>query len=616
MKLRLLLAACALVAAGILAPHDARAETPVAGVHGRIECAACHTGAAAPTKAEAAAGVKGSLDCASCHTKLRDEGRAAASPGMSAVARNLDDWKQSFHARPDADDKTKPKAACADCHKTHDFRLPPAKDSPAYAQFRMGIPQTCGNKCHDDQLEAYQSSVHAKVNAEKKDGKAAVCTDCHSAHSVSNTSADRFKLSIATECGSCHKERLETFRDTFHGRIVSLGYPYTAKCYDCHGSHEILKVSDPKSKVNPANRMKTCASCHNPKKGLPDVPAGFASYQPHANPHDLAHYPQVTLAWLGMAGLLVGTFAFFWVHTLLWFWREWRERQAHGGDVLVRLDEVPEALRAKHVVRFTPALRIAHILFAVSLMVLTLTGMPVFYAEAPWAAGLMRLLGGPHVSAIVHRVSAVVFSGVFFWHLFYVAWRVGRNWRTFNWLGPDSLIPWIPDLKDILAMFKWFFGKGPRPKFDRWTYWEKFDYWAPFWGVTIIGASGLVMWLPQLFGAFLPGWVFNVAAILHGEEAFLAVVFLFTVHFFNNHFRPDKFPVEVVMFTGTFPLEAFKREHALEYERLVASGELERRLVDAPARWKVTGSKALAFVLIATGLALLTIVGIGFFTAH
>jgi cytochrome b subunit of formate dehydrogenase len=149
--------------------------------------------------------------------------------------------------------------------------------------------------------------------------------------------------------------------------------------------------------------------------------------------------------------------------------------------------------------------------------------------------------------------------------------------------------------------------------FDRWTYWEKFDYWAPFWGVTIIGVSGLVMWVPGFFGQYLPGWVFNVAAIFHGEEAFLAVVFLFTVHFFNNHFRPDKFPVDVVMFTGTFPLDEYKKEHTVEYDRLVATGELEKRLVDPPSALKVKLSKLLGFTLIAIGLTLLTLVGIGFF---
>jgi cytochrome b subunit of formate dehydrogenase len=164
-------------------------------------------------------------------------------------------------------------------------------------------------------------------------------------------------------------------------------------------------------------------------------------------------------------------------------------------------------------------------------------------------------------------------------------------------------------------MFKWFLGKGPRPKIDRWAYWEKFDYWAPFWGVTIIGVSGLMLWLPSLFGSFLPGWVFNVATIFHGEEAFLAVVFLFTVHFFNNHFRPDKFPVDVIMFTGSLSLDEFKKEHPLEYERMVQTGELGKYLVEPPSKLKMKLSRLLGFTLILAGLTILTLVAIGFFTS-
>jgi len=215
----------------------------------------------------------------------------------------------------------------------------------------------------------------------------------------------------------------------------------------------------------------------------------------------------------------------------------------------------------------------------------------------------------------VHRVAAVVFAGVFFWHLFYMAIRIGRDWKSFKIFGPNSMVPGPQDLKDIVAMFKWFFGKAPRPVFDRWTYWEKFDYWAPFWGVTIIGISGILMWFPHLAAKFLPGWVFNVAAIFHSEEAFLAVVFLFTVHFFNNHFRPDKFPLDRVMFTGTFTLDELMHEHPLQYKRLLESGELEKHLVDAPSSAMVKGSTVLGFTLIVIGLTLLTLVGIGFFTS-
>ncbi|MGZ5228094.1 MAG: formate dehydrogenase subunit gamma, partial [Burkholderiales bacterium] len=191
--------------------------------------------------------------------------------------------------------------------------------------------------------------------------------------------------------------------------------------------------------------------------------------------------------------------------------------------------------------------------------------------------------------------------------------HIARNWRTFRIFGPNSLIPRWQDLWDMMAMFKWFFGLGPRPVFDRWTYWEKFDYWAVFWGMAIIGCSGFMLWFPSLIASFLPGWVFNVATLIHGEEAFLAAVFLFTVHFFNNHFRPDKLPPpDIVMFTGAVPLEEFKREHTLEYQRLVESGELEKHLVDAPSRPMTVGSRILGLTLIAFGLTLLVLVVIGF----
>ena len=165
-------------------------------------------------------------------------------------------------------------------------------------------------------------------------------------------------------------------------------------------------------------------------------------------------------------------------------------------------------------------------------------------------------------------------------------------------------------------MFKWFFGKGPRPTFGRWNYLERFDYWAPFWGLTIVGGSGMLLWFKEITASVYPGWMFNVAALAHGEEAFLAIVFLFTVHFFNNHFRPDKLPPpDTVMFTGAVTLEEFKREHTREYEELVRNGTLEQHLVDAPSPAMNVGSKILGIVLLAFGLTLLALVVIGFVQA-
>ncbi len=313
-----------------------------------------------------------------------------------------------------------------------------------------------------------------------------------------------------------------------------------------------------------------------------------------------------------MVGLLLGTFAFFWLHVILWLYRETQDRKQGKTRPAVEIAKL-DIPAGKQFQRFGPWWRLGHLLFAVSLMVLTLTGMTLMSAGSSWAPVVMNMLGGPKTAAIIHRVCAVVFAGIFVIHLVYIVIKLAKTWKTFKIFGPDSLVPGIQDLFDVIAMFKWFFGMAPRPVFDRWTYWEKFDYWAPFWGVAIVGFSGLIMWFPNQTGAILPGWVFNVAVITHGEEAFLAAVFLFTVHFFNNHFRPEKFPIDTVMFTGAMSLEHFARDHPLHYKRLVETGELQKYLVDAPSKPMELGSKILGFTLIAFGLTLLVLIAIGFF---
>ncbi len=591
-------------------------------VHANMTCVACHP--SITDNAEISnmhrrdpALKPAKVDCAGCHQQLlaqaKQDGTVQNKPRLLVVAQNAETWQSSMHARPNADDATRPNAACDNCHDTHSFHVP-TKDSPQYTAWRLGVPKTCGQNCHEDQFEAYSSSVHGQEVMQKNNTQSAVCIDCHGVHSVSNSSSDPFKLAVTQRCGSCHQEQLKSYRATYHGQINTLGHAYTAKCYDCHGSHKVLKVSDPHSKVHPDNRLKTCETCHNGKHGVFSAPTGFVSFQPHGHTGDFNRYPQMWVAWKIMVQLLVGTFAFFWLHTLLWFYRERKERLARGDKPRIRIEAIPEHIRDKHVRRFSRTWRIAHISFALCVMTLTLTGMPIFYSHAAWAPVLMSALGGPHIAGLIHRTCATLFVSIFVWHLAYVGWRIARNWKDFKIFGSTSLVPNLQDLRDMVAMFKWFLGKGQRPKFDRWAYWEKFDYWAPFWGVTVVGASGLIMWQPGFFGSVLPGWVFNVAAIFHGEEAFLAVVFLFTVHFFNNHFRPDKFPLDRVMFIGTQSVEEFKNDHNVEYHRLLQSGELNQYLVDAPSAAKLTAAKWLGFTLIACGLTLLTLVGVGFFT--
>jgi cytochrome b subunit of formate dehydrogenase len=468
----------------------------------------------------------------------------------------------------------------------------------------MNLPNTCGN-CHTAELAAYATSVHGTEVLQNHNPKAATCADCHTSHDIANPLLSSTRLVITQNCGSCHQENLRTYLATYHGQITTLGYGYTAKCFDCHGNHTIQRVDDPRSTVYPTNRLATCQKCHT------NATAGFVTFEPHGNAHDFEHYPYLWLAAKFMTLLLAGVFAVFWTHSGLWFYRSYKERKQFGAQQDLYLVHALPQGGQPYIQRFALIWRLAHLVFLLSTMTLVLTGMAVLFGETSWAHLVMRVFGGPQVTAIVHRTAAAIFLTVFFAHLIYVSFHIGRKGRAFAWFGPDSMIPNWQDLVDFIAMYKWFLGFGPRPVFDRWTYWEKFDYWAVFWGVAIIGGTGLTLAFKETVAEILPGWVFNLATIFHGEEAILAAVFLFTVHFFNNHFRPDKFPLDTVMFTGAVSLEEFKREHTREYQRLVESGELESHRVPAPSAALALGSRILGFTLITIGLILLIFVLIG-----
>jgi cytochrome b subunit of formate dehydrogenase len=262
----------------------------------------------------------------------------------------------------------------------------------------------------------------------------------------------------------------------------------------------------------------------------------------------------------------------------------------------------------RYVRRFDPFDRFLHALLMVTFLGLSLTGLPLLFAESPWAARLARAIGGPHTAALLHRIFAVGLLLCFALHLARIVGRLLRKDWGVLW-GPNSMVPRPKDFRDFFGNIRWFLGRGPRPRFDRWTYWEKFDYWAVFWGMGIIGGSGLVLWLPGFFGKFLPGWAFNVALLVHGEEALLAVGFIFTVHFFNGHLRPEKFPMDTVIFTGVLPEAELRHERPMEYDRLVESGALGRLRQPPPdpklrRRGVIVGSAAVLLGLILVGLTI------------
>ncbi len=244
--------------------------------------------------------------------------------------------------------------------------------------------------------------------------------------------------------------------------------------------------------------------------------------------------------------------------------------------------------------RFDTLDRVMHAFLMLTFIGCALTGLPLLVYDHTWAQLFSRFLGGFETAALIHRICAGIMIVVFVGHVLRVFVDTARSgkWLEAVW-GPNSMVPNLKDLEDIVGHFKWFFDKGPRPLFDRYTYWEKFDYWAVFWGMFIIGGSGLLLWFPFFFSQFLPGWIFNIASLIHGEEALLAVGFIFTIHFFNGHVRPEKFPMDPVIFTGKVSRHEMEEERTVELERLVKEGKLKSVETSAPT----PGQRAFAYAI-------------------
>jgi cytochrome b subunit of formate dehydrogenase len=262
-----------------------------------------------------------------------------------------------------------------------------------------------------------------------------------------------------------------------------------------------------------------------------------------------------------------------------------------------------KAADGRHFQRFSRLDRVLHVLMILSFISLASTGMTLKFSYTSWAHGLSRAFGGFESAGTIHRLAATVMFGIFFTHLYHLLVRKRKELGSLKALlfGPDTMLFKKKDFRDLVDSFKWFLGKGPRPQYGRWTYWEKFDYIAVFWGIFVIGSTGLMLWFPELFTRFLPGRLINVATIVHSDEALLATGFIFTVHFFNTHLRPEKFPIDLVIFTGSMPVEEFREDKPAEYEALVAAGELEGRLVDPPSPIVVKSIRIFAWAALAVG---------------
>ncbi|OGU58650.1 MAG: hypothetical protein A2V66_03840 [Ignavibacteria bacterium RBG_13_36_8] len=265
----------------------------------------------------------------------------------------------------------------------------------------------------------------------------------------------------------------------------------------------------------------------------------------------------------------------------------------------------------KYIERFDSFSRFLHLLVIISFLSLAITGMVIKFSGVGVFQTLSKLMGGYEVTGFIHRFAAVITFIYFTMHIGYLIRKRKKRGIPFKAMlkGENSLVPNKKDLIEFGQTMKWFLGIGPRPEYGRWTYWEKFDYFAVFWGVMVIGCSGLLLWFPEFFTSLgIPGWFINVATIIHSDEALLAVGFIFTVHFFNTHFRPDKFPMDPVIFTGSVTIEEMKKDRPREYTLLKESGELEKKMVEPPSPLLEKAARIFGFTALSIGLLIIILI--------
>jgi len=311
-----------------------------------VECKTCHADQASALATSVHADGK-EHPCTSCHGNAhsifpKDDPRSAVYPlniprtcgschGNPALAKKYGlanvygEYVDSIHGFALSDEGLLVAANCQSCHGSHHIL---SHNNPQSATYKTNIPETCG-KCHAKIVAEYDAGIHGEAIA-KGDLKAPVCTDCHTAHAILQPTEATFRMQSTPICGSCHKEKLSTYHDTFHSQLGLLGgYVQTARCWDCHGAHDVRPASDPASPINKANLVVTCGKCHA------GANLSFVQYQPHANPRNRKLNPGLYFVRLFMNVLLIGVLTFFVIHTLLWLVRsryeQVRKKAGNGG---------------------------------------------------------------------------------------------------------------------------------------------------------------------------------------------------------------------------------------------------------------------------------------------
>ena len=485
--------------------------------------------------------------CGRCHGQkfLMESNGVSGQPFIS--------YQQSVHGL--AIEKGSKKAAvCTDCHGSHEILPANNAKSPIY---KFNVPATCG-KCHGTVQQTFDESIHGQAIA-RGNGLAPVCTDCHGIHSIKahidpNSSVSEQNIARTT-CARCHEgvrlsqefgvagNRVTSYLDSYHGLASEGGSAVVANCASCHGVHNILPSSDPRSTINKANLDATCGQCH---KG---VTQKFTLTKVHADgskSKDIGSIAVRWVRWFYLALILLVIGAMFLHNAIIW-------------------QSKARALRAMQnpmMTRMSTNQRWQHLILLTSFIVLVITGFALKFPNS-WIAELLGNGNGERLRSIIHRVAGVILIGAGVYHIFYlVITKEGRRLIC-------DFAPRPKDAFDAWGTMRYYLGLGgEKPKFSRFNYAEKAEYWALVWGTALMAVTGVMLWANVSTGNLLARWWVDVATAIHFYEAILATLAIVVWHFYQVFLDPDVYPMNWAWWDGKMPVEHYRHEHGLDTDAI------------------------------------------------
>ncbi len=484
--------------------------------------------------------------CGRCHSQkfLMESNGQSAQPFFS--------YQESVHGRA-VESGSQKAAVCTDCHGSHAILTAKDPQSPIY---NFNVPATCG-KCHVEVTNTFNVSIHGQSVA-RGNAMAPVCTDCHGIHSIKspkNPTSPTADQNISRDtCAPCHDrvrlsqefgvptQNVASYFDSYHGLAAEGGSVVAANCSSCHGVHDILPSSDPRSTINAAHLEATCGKCH---KG---VGAKFILAKVHldsgSNAKGLDSVAVRWVRWIYIPLIILVIGGMFLHNVIIWRFKALARR----------------SMANPYMTRMTVRQRWQHLTLLVSFILLVITGFALKFPDT-WFAHTLGM--GENLRGIIHRVAGVVLILAGFYHVFYlIALSEGR--RMFR-----DMFPTLKDAFDVLATMKYYLGLSKqKPKFGRFSYAEKAEYWALVWGTALMGLTGIMLWAKVWVGNTLARWWVDVATSIHFYEAILATLAIVVWHFYQVFLDPDVYPMNWAWYDGKMPVDQYKHEHELDTESL------------------------------------------------